>query len=103
MNGTTLPNSGPAGGSCSNVFTGNATRVAAEMLLNAMKKSNGMYRTHAEMVAENIPLVYDGKWAAAACTACSAGTGRGNPFPVTCTRCSCLRSRSIWKPARPRL
>ncbi len=82
MNDTTLPNSGPAGGSRSNVFSGNATRVAAEMLVNAMKKSNGMYRTYAEMIAENIPLVYDGKWAAAACTACSADTGQGNPFPV---------------------
>ncbi len=34
------------------------------------------------MVAENIPLLYDGKWAAAACTACSSETGQGNPFPV---------------------
>ena len=41
MNDTTLPNSGPAGGSRSNVFTGNATRVAAEMLLNAMRKPDG--------------------------------------------------------------
>jgi aldehyde oxidoreductase len=82
MNDTTLPNSGPAGGSRSNVFAGNATRIAAEMLLNAMKKPDGKFRTYAEMVAENIPLVYDGKWAAADCTACSSETGQGNPFPV---------------------
>ena len=82
MNDTNLPNSGPAGGSRSNVFTGNATRVAAEMLLNAMKKPDGAYRTYAEMVAEKIPLVYDGKWVAAACTACSAETAQGEPFPV---------------------
>ena len=82
MNDTTLPNSGPAGGSRSNVFAGNATRIAAEMLLNAMKKPDGKHRTYAEMVAENIPLVYDGKWAAVACTACSSETGQGNPFPV---------------------
>jgi aldehyde oxidoreductase len=82
MNDTTLPNSGPSGGSRNNVFTGNSTRVAAEMLVNAMKKGNGTYRTYAEMVAEKIPVVYDGKWAAAACTACSSDTGQGNPFPI---------------------
>ena len=82
MNDTNLPNSGPAGGSRSNVFTGNATRVAAEMLLNAMKKPDGSYRSYAEMVAEKIPLAYDGKWVAAACTACSAETAQGEPFPV---------------------
>ena len=82
MNDTTLPNSGPSGGSRNNVMTGNSTRVACEMLLNAMKKPNGGYRTYAEMVAENIPVVYDGKWAAAACTACSSETGQGNPFAI---------------------
>ena len=82
MNDTRLPVSGPAGGSRSNVFTGNATRVAAEMLLNAMRKPDGSYRTYAEMVEAKIPLTYDGKWVAAACTACSSETGQGAPFPV---------------------
>src|SRR5271165_1109135 len=82
MNDTILPNSGPAGGSRSNVFTGNATRVAAEMLLSAMRKPGGGYRNHAEMVEEKIPLVYDGNWVAAACSACSSETGQGAPFPV---------------------
>lgn len=42
MNDTAYtPASGPAGGSRSNVVTGNATRVAAEMLLNAMRKPDG--------------------------------------------------------------
>jgi aldehyde oxidoreductase len=76
------PNGGPAGGSRSNVFCGNAIRIAAEMLLNAMKKADGTYRTYKEMVAENIPLAYDGKWVAAACTDCSSETGQGNPFPI---------------------
>ncbi|MDR3373019.1 MAG: molybdopterin-dependent oxidoreductase, partial [Ancalomicrobiaceae bacterium] len=82
MNSTDYPNSGPSGGSRQNVMTGNATRVAAEMLLNAMKKADGSYRTYAEMVAENIPLAYDGKWVAAACTDCKPDTAQGNPFPV---------------------
>jgi len=76
------PNSGPSGGSRQNVMSGNAIRVACEMLLNAMAKSDGTYRTYEEMVAEKIPLHYDGKWAASMCTGCSAETGQGNPFPV---------------------
>ncbi|PTW62853.1 aldehyde dehydrogenase molybdenum-binding subunit apoprotein [Breoghania corrubedonensis] len=82
MNDTNGPNSGPAGGSRSNVFTGNATRVAAEMLLNAMRKDDGTYRTYDEMVADNVPLVYDGNWVAAACTDCTPETGQGDPFPI---------------------
>ena len=81
MNDTAYtPNSGPAGGSRSNVMTGNATKVAAEMLLNAMKKEDGSYRTYEEMVQENIPLKYNGKWVATMCTDCSLETAQGNPF-----------------------
>ena len=75
------PNSGPAGGSRSNVLTGNATRVACENLMNALRKDDGTYRTYNEMVAENKPTKYDGKWTAP-CTACDVETGQGNPFPV---------------------
>jgi aldehyde oxidoreductase len=82
MNRTDLPNSGPAGGSRSNVFVGNAIKVSCEMLLNAMRKPDGSYRSYAEMVAENIPLRYDGKWVAQDCTECDPVTGQGNPFPV---------------------
>ena len=82
MNDTLLPNSGPSGGSRSNVFTGNATRVSCEMLLNAMRKPDGTYRTYDAMVAEKIALRYDGKWVASDCTACDSETGQGNPFPV---------------------
>jgi aldehyde oxidoreductase len=81
-NSTDYPNSGPSGGSRQNVFSGNAIRVGSEMLLNAMKKADGTYRTYDEMVADKIPLSYDGKWAASACTDCSSETGQGNPFPV---------------------
>lgn len=74
------PNSGPAGGSRSNVVVGNAVRVGAEMLLNAMRKADGTYRTYDEMIAENIPVKYSGKWVASACTDCSLETAQGNPF-----------------------
>jgi len=82
MNDTRLPNSGPSGGSRSNVFTGNATKVASEMLFNALRKADGTFRTYDEMVAEKIPLRYDGKWTASDCTACDVDTCKGDPFPV---------------------
>lgn len=81
MNDTAYtPNSGPAGGSRSNVVTGNATRVAAEMLINAMKKPDGSYRTYDEMVAEKIPTFYEGTWVASACSDCDLETAQGAPF-----------------------
>lgn len=75
------PNSGPAGGSRSNVMTGNATRVACENLLAALKKEDGTFRTYEEMIAEKKPTKYMGKWTAP-CKECSVETGQGNPFPV---------------------
>ena len=74
------PNSGPAGGSRSNVLTGNATRVACENLLNALKKEDGSFRTYDEMIKEGLPVKYDGKWTAP-CTASDVENGQGNPFP----------------------
>ncbi|MDA8441935.1 MAG: molybdopterin-dependent oxidoreductase [Peptococcaceae bacterium] len=73
------PNSGPAGGSRSQVLVGNAIKAGCELLLEAMKKADGSYRTYAEMVAEGLPLRYTGKWTAP-CTDCSVETGQGNPF-----------------------
>jgi len=76
------PNSGPSGGSRSNVMTGNAIRVSCEMLMNAMRKPDGTYRTYEEMKTENLPLRYNGKWTASMCTDCDPVTGQGKPFPI---------------------
>lgn len=84
------PGSGPSGGSRQNVMTGNAIRVSCEMLLNAMRKSSEtcsphcqtVYRTYDEMVAERLPLHYEGKWAASICTDCDPETAKGDPFCV---------------------
>jgi aldehyde oxidoreductase len=76
-----VPNSGPSGGSRQQVMTGNAIKNGCEMLLNAMRKKDGTYRTYEEMKAENIPLKYSGKWTASMCTPCDAN-GQGAPFPV---------------------
>jgi aldehyde oxidoreductase len=80
MNDTAItPNSGPAGGSRSQVLTGNAIRVSCEMLLSAMRKPDGSYRSYDEMVAEKIPLKYSGSWTATMASACD-DKGQGAPF-----------------------
>jgi len=76
---TKTPNSGPAGGSRSNLVTGNATVVACRNLLEALKKPDGTYRTYDEMVAEGRELKYMGKWTAP-CTDTPPTDGQGNPF-----------------------
>ena len=79
MNDTSkCPNSGPAGGSRSQVVTGQAIRVGCEELLKAMKKPNGSYRTYEEMQAEGLPTKVHGKWTAPA-KDCDAN-GQGSPF-----------------------
>ncbi|OPY03446.1 MAG: Aldehyde oxidoreductase [Syntrophorhabdus sp. PtaB.Bin047] len=83
MNDTALtPNAGPAGGSRSQVMTGNAIKNGCEMLVAAMRKPDGTYRTYQEMVAEKLALSYSGVWTASMCTACSLETAQGAPFPV---------------------
>ena len=81
MNDTAItPNSGPSGGSRQQVVTGNAIINGCQMLLNAMKKPDGSYRTYDEMKAGNIPLSYSGNWTASMCSACSMETAQGSPF-----------------------
>ncbi len=83
MNDTALtPNSGPSGGSRQQVVTGNAIKNGCDMLIKAMRKPDGTYRSYAEMKAENIPLSYDGSWVASVCTPCSMETAQGAPFAV---------------------
>jgi aldehyde oxidoreductase len=80
MNDTAVtPNSGPSGGSRQQVVTGNAIKAGCDLLMAAMRKSNGTYRTYEEMVAEKIPLKYSGTWTASMATNCDAD-GQGKPF-----------------------
>jgi aldehyde oxidoreductase len=79
LNDTALaPNGGPAGGSRSQVMIGNAIVAGCRLLLEAMKKPDGTYRTYDEMVAAGLDLKYAGKWTAPS-TACDAN-GQGSPF-----------------------
>lgn len=82
MNDTAVtPNSGPSGGSRQQVVTGNATKAACDLLMAAMRKPDGSFRTYDEMVAEKIPLRYSGSWTAAMASNCDAN-GQGKPFSV---------------------
>lgn len=82
MNDMSLaPNSGPSGASRQQVMTGQAIKHACEQLVAAMKKSDGTYRTYAEMTAGKIPTKYIGQWTAPA-VPCDLETGQGNPFSV---------------------
>ena len=83
MNDTKLaPNSGPAGGSRSQVMSGNACRLAAENLLAAMKKEDGTYRTYDEMKAEGIETKVLGNWVCDYCAThpVDQATSQGEPF-----------------------
>ena len=83
MNDTKLaPNSGPAGGSRSQVMSGNACRLAAENLLAAMRKDDGTYRTYDEMKAEGIETKVLGNWVCDYCAThpVDQATSQGEPF-----------------------
>ena len=85
MNDTKItPNSGPAGGSRSQVMSGQAARVAAENLVAAMKKPDGTFRTYDEMKAEGIETKVVGNWAATYCAdhPIDQETAQGEPFSV---------------------
>ena len=67
MNDTGIcPDHGSTAGSRSHNSEGMAIQNGAEQLMNAMRKPDGSYRSHAEMVAEGIPTKYRGlfdvKW-----------------------------------------
>ena len=76
------PNSGPAGGSRSQVMSGNACRLAAENLIAAMKKEDGTYRTYDEMKAEGIETKVLGNWVCDYCAThpVDQATSQGEPF-----------------------
>ncbi len=58
----TCPDTNLAAASRSHYMAGNATIDAAKQLMAAMRRKDGTYRTHAEMVAEGIPTKYVGHY-----------------------------------------
>ena len=79
------PDSGMSAGSRSHYMNGHATIAAANKLMEAMKKTDGTYRTYAEMVKEGIPLKYEGKYGTIVTPGLSRldpNTGIGDPTPA---------------------
>ncbi len=79
------PDSGMSAGSRSHYMNGHATRIAGEKLLAAMRKPDGTFRTHAEMVKESIPVKVTGRYETAVTpglTRLDPNTGIGNPTPA---------------------
>ena len=74
------PNSGPAGGSRSQVMTGNAIRVSCELLLAAARKADGSFMNYEEMVAAGKPTRYDGTFSVPGVPCDEKGIGK--PFMV---------------------
>ncbi len=61
------------------------SKMAGDMLINAMKKADGTFRTYDEMVAEGIPTRYEAQHQNATDETLSAldpNTGVGNPTPA---------------------
>jgi aldehyde oxidoreductase len=56
------PNSGISAASRCHFMVGHATKDAADKLMAAMKKADGTFRTHAEMVTEGIPVKHGGSF-----------------------------------------
>lgn len=78
------PNSGASASSRSHYMNGKATKMAADMLINAMRKPDGTFRTYQEMVAEGIPTKYEAQYLNSSdpdLCKLDPNTGKGNPTP----------------------
>ncbi|MGI6644122.1 MAG: molybdopterin-dependent aldehyde oxidoreductase [Bacillota bacterium] len=81
----TCPDSGMSAASRSHFMNGLATIIAAEKLMDAMRKPDGTYRTYEEMVAEGIPTKYEGthqNTAFPGICRLDPNTGIGDPTPA---------------------
>ncbi len=76
-----VPMSGPSAGSRQQVVTGNAIRVGCELLVAAMKKEDGTYRTYDEMVTDGIEVKQIGTWATTGAECDENGQG-ANVYPA---------------------
>ncbi|MDR0653241.1 MAG: molybdopterin-dependent oxidoreductase [Synergistaceae bacterium] len=79
------PDSGMSGASRTHFMSGRATMLAAEQLLNAMRKPDGSYRTYDEMKAEGIETKHFGTYSNTSVEGlCNLdpNTGIGDPTPA---------------------
>ncbi len=77
------PITGPAASSRCHYMAGNATILAANQLMAAMRKPDGTYRTYDEMKAEGIPTWYKGVYNTKSLgyTQLEPNKGEGDPMP----------------------
>jgi len=73
------PDGGAAGGSRSQVVTGNAIKVCCENFLAAIRKSDGSYLSYDEMKEDDMPMRYSGVWTSPTEIG-DPDTGQGNPI-----------------------
>ena len=81
----TCPDSGMSAGSRSHYVNGHATIIAANKMMDAMRKPDGTFRTYQEMVKEGIPTKYEGKFSnvvTKGLTRLDPNTGIGDPTPA---------------------
>jgi aldehyde oxidoreductase len=79
------PDTGMSGASRSLYMDGNATILAAEKLMNAMRKPDGSFRTYDEMAKEGIPTKYQAKYETVVTPGLcrlDPNTGIGDPTPA---------------------
>lgn len=79
------PDSGMSAASRSHYMNGNATRIAANQLMDAMRKADGGYYTHDEMVARGLPTKFEYKYSNMVIPdlcELDPGTGVGDPVPA---------------------
>jgi aldehyde oxidoreductase len=75
------PFHGPSAASRSHYASGNATLIAGKLMLDAMRKDDGTYRTYDEMKAAGAETLFKGEWAAVGNReALDPNTGEGNPM-----------------------
>lgn len=75
------PKHGSSAGSRSHFASGNAHIVAANMLMDAMRKPDGTFRAYDEMVAEGIPTLHKGVWSSVGVRVPNnPNTGVGDPM-----------------------
>jgi aldehyde oxidoreductase len=79
------PDSGMSAGSRSHYMNGNATKIAGERILDAMRKPDGTYRTYAEMIKAGLETKYFGRYETAVTPGLcrlDPNTGVGDPHPA---------------------
>jgi aldehyde oxidoreductase len=79
------PDSGMSAASRSHYMNGNATKLAGEKMVNAMRKKDGTFRTYDEMVKEGMPTKYQEKYGCIVTPGLcrlDPNTGVGDPSPA---------------------